>query len=508
MELFMSEKAADLEIALLLPDVQYEQDKCLERLEASLQNQKGILRAHLERDKSPIDLCLHYDPNLLTLPEVKRIAERAGAHIVNRYHHESIPIEGMDCSDCGLVVEHSVGRMDGVLSVHVNYPAEKIWVEFDAHKVNRTAIEKRVRSLGYEIPLNVFQARLQENRELLFSILSGVLLLIGWLGGLVYLFTGIRQLQQLDDQLRTKPTSLLTRQFSANAVGIVAIIGLTGLYSAYLRVGDWYELLNSLYGHALLVKQGFVAGLLVIAATNLLIISPRLNRERIQGTANSKLVSSFGKILIVELTFAGLLLASVSFLTYIPPAKIAAPANTDFTSVKQADDLKVEMGISPARVGQNEFMLVLIASDGQPVYTAKEVLLRFTSNQANIPPSELQLVGDGSGMYMAQGAHLSFPGKWQVQAIVRRQDKFDVYANFDVTLRTPGSSDKTASSKQTGALLLSIGLLSVLITIIIKASNGIRFGLGVPLALLIFSLEVYYLTRPPILENSQANPIP
>jgi Cd2+/Zn2+-exporting ATPase len=178
------EQTIDLEIPLLLPGVENEKDECLVRLETSLQNYKGILRAHVERDKSPVDLCLHYDPNLLTLSDVKRLAERAGAQIINRFHHESIPIENMDCSDCSLVIEHSVGRMDGVLSVNVNYPAEKMWIEYDNQKVSRAAIEKRVRALGYQIPLDGLQARLQENRELLFSLLSGSLLLIGWLGGL------------------------------------------------------------------------------------------------------------------------------------------------------------------------------------------------------------------------------------------------------------------------------------------------------------------------------------
>jgi copper transport protein len=329
-----------------------------------------------------------------------------------------------------------------------------------------------------------------------------------WLGGIVYLFTAIRELRQQNDPLHAKLIFLLTRQFSANAVVIVVIIGITGLYSAYLRVGDWSALLTSLYGHVLLVKQAFVAGLLVIAATNLLIISPRLNRERLRGAANSGLISLFGKILIVDLTFAALLLASVSFLTYVPSAKIAAPANTDFTSIKQADDLKVELDISPARVGQNEFMLMLISPDGQPVYAAREVLLRFTSSQANIPPSELQLIGDGSGMFMAKGAHLSFPGKWKVQAVVRREDKFDVYANFDLTLRPPGTIDKSAYFREAGGLLLLIGLLTALVTITIKPYNDIRLGLGLPLALLAISLGVLYLARPPSVENAQANPIP
>ncbi|WKZ45437.1 MAG: heavy metal translocating P-type ATPase [Anaerolineales bacterium] len=188
------ENTIELDIPLLLPGIENEKDECLNRLETSFQNHKGILRAHLEREKSPIDLCLHYDPNLLSLLEVKRIAQQAGAKIINRFHHDSIPIENMDCSDCSLVIEHSVGRMDGVLSVNVNYPTEKMWVEYDSQKVARSHIEKRVRSLGYQIPLNGMQARIQENRELIFSLLSGLSLLIGWLGETFFGFPSLLSL--------------------------------------------------------------------------------------------------------------------------------------------------------------------------------------------------------------------------------------------------------------------------------------------------------------------------
>lgn len=177
------EKTIELEIPLLLPGVEREKDECLARLEIAFQDHRGILRAHLERDKTPINLCLHYDPNLLTMTQVKRIAEQAGTQITNRFHHDSIAIEGMDCSDCVTVIEHSVRRLDGVLAVNVNYPTENVWVEFDNQRTNRAAIEKRIISLGYTIPVVGLRSWYQENREVLFSLLSGLLLLIGWLGG-------------------------------------------------------------------------------------------------------------------------------------------------------------------------------------------------------------------------------------------------------------------------------------------------------------------------------------
>jgi Cd2+/Zn2+-exporting ATPase len=178
----MTEKTIEIEIPLVLPGIEDEQDKCLSRLETSLQNQKGIQRSHLERDKSPVDLCVHYDPNILSLADVKRLAKRAGAEIVNRYHHEIIPIEGMDCSDCALVIEHSVGRLDGVIDVAVSYAAQKMRLEYDVHKTDRKSVEKRVRSLGYQVPVGGVQSWYQKNRELIFSLTAGFLLLIGWLG--------------------------------------------------------------------------------------------------------------------------------------------------------------------------------------------------------------------------------------------------------------------------------------------------------------------------------------
>lgn len=177
------EKTVELELPLVLPGIDNEKDECLMRLENTLQAQKGILKSHFKNENESVELCLHYDPNQISLSEVKRIAISSGTKIVNRYHHDALQIEGMDCSDCVIVLQHGLERMEGVLSVKVNYAAEKIWVEYDSQKIARNEIEKRIRSLGYSIPLSEKQARLHENRELFFSLFSGLLVLIGWLSG-------------------------------------------------------------------------------------------------------------------------------------------------------------------------------------------------------------------------------------------------------------------------------------------------------------------------------------
>jgi copper transport protein len=342
-------------------------------------------------------------------------------------------------------------------------------------------------------------------------ILGDWLHLVGmafWLGGLVYFFTAVRQLQQLDGGVRTQLTSFLAGRFSVNAILFVGLIGLTGFYSAYLRVGSWNGLRTSLYGHTLLVKQVFVAGLLIIAAINLLVISPQLKRDSLQGIANSKVVTRFGKLLIFELTFAGLLLASVSFLTYIPPAKLASPTS-DLTDKTKVDDLSVGISISPGRIGQNTFTLQL-SSNGEHVHTAKEVLLRFTPDQANIAPSDLELISQGDGTFSAKGTYLSVPGTWQVQAIVRREEKFDAYANFHFTLQKPGAQNEgaAAAEKQSSVLLLLTGVLCGLIALAMKARPALRFGTGMPLSLLMFGLGIFLLSRPTPVKIERINPIP
>lgn len=95
-----------------------------------------------------------------------------------------------------------------------------------------------------------------------------------WFGGLVYLLSGLRLLKGLEDQTRTRLTSTVASRFSNMALISVLLIGLTGLYSAYQRIGSISALLDSIYGHAMLLKQVFVAVLLGIAGINLLFSHP------------------------------------------------------------------------------------------------------------------------------------------------------------------------------------------------------------------------------------------
>jgi len=179
----MSASTIKLEIPVLLPRVENECDQCVSRLVGQLSQRKGVGQVHVVQEDGQGKLCIHYDSRLVSLSQVQRWAEQAGAQVSDRYRHEAIRITDMDCGDCALSIEHIVGREDGVLDVSVNYAAEKMWVEYDTTILDREAIIKRVESLGYTAEeVEAPKGWLQQNRELALSVACGTFLATGFLG--------------------------------------------------------------------------------------------------------------------------------------------------------------------------------------------------------------------------------------------------------------------------------------------------------------------------------------
>lgn len=233
----MAEQPVEIEIPLLLPGVGTDDDACIGRLEEALRNQKGIRRVHVHRDKASAVLCLHYDSDIVALSEVRRLATRAGADIDQRYRHALWTIEGMDCSDCITAIEHGVGRLDGVLTVQVSYPAQKMRVEFDARQVDERTIKNRVRALGYSLPDRSVGAWYRAQRELIFCLLAGTTLLAGW-GGAALLDSPLAATTALYlatyffggwDIARHAWRSLLERHLDTDVLMLMAALGAAAL---------------------------------------------------------------------------------------------------------------------------------------------------------------------------------------------------------------------------------------------------------------------------------------
>src|SRR5512143_1145777 len=185
------------------------------------------------------------------------------------------------------------------------------------------------------------------------TVLSDWLHMIGtcfWLGGLPYLFAGLGTLRGVVANGR-QLNIVLVERFAAMAMFSVSAIGLTGLYAAFLRVGTLPALLSTIYGRVLLLKQVFVALLLIVAAVNFLWLTPRLRSRAGGGEVSLRSGDQLRKTVILDMILGGLLLLSVGALTYLPPANNRPPFEIRRTVT--ARDVKMTIDITPGLVGQD-----------------------------------------------------------------------------------------------------------------------------------------------------------
>ena len=250
----MAEKL-ELDLSLVLPEIPDERDACVGRLTELLQAE-GLEKVHLVREDGSARLCLHYDPQRFSVSRVRELAQVAGAKIGDRFRHESLRIDGMDCPTCATVIEHALQRTDGVLEASVSYAAERLRLEFDSEKIGRPAIIKRIQALGYAVLEEGHEAGwFAEHRELVFSGVAGLLLLAGWLAGLADAPRALSLSLLLGAYaaggfytLRDAWQSVKSRSFDIDILMIVAAAGAAAL-------GAWAEgaLLLFLFslGHAL-----------------------------------------------------------------------------------------------------------------------------------------------------------------------------------------------------------------------------------------------------------------
>ena len=197
----MTAKTIELDIPLLLPEIESEQDRCVVKLERMLLARKGIFRAHVKAG-DPARLCIHYDPNQISLEDVERAARGSGGMLTQRYRHQRIPFTGPMSSDAGWALESALRELPGLMHVEVNPAAGLVFVAYDTRRLALADIEKTLRSFGFQ-PLvepptggkeeaehehahgsapAFLPHAIQERWTYLLVALAGIAFLIGWVG--------------------------------------------------------------------------------------------------------------------------------------------------------------------------------------------------------------------------------------------------------------------------------------------------------------------------------------
>ncbi len=255
-----------------------------------------------------------------------------------------------------------------------------------------------------------------------------------WVGGLIMFVSVIGPVRRAFPSPAVTLGNLVAN-FTNFARASVAILIITGLYSAWLQVGSIEGLLTTTYGQALLVKLLLILPLLGVGAINMLLTHRGL--EAGKDVWAGRLRNLVG----TEITLALGVFAAVGVMTSISPARttlntraLAAPEPLDNTIIiaQEEDDLNIQLEITPGWIGENTFTLTITGEDGSPVTDASLIRMRFTAQ--GIGESELRPANVGNGVYSIAGSNLSVPGEWRIRTVIQRPGEFDTLVDFEPTM--------------------------------------------------------------------------
>lgn len=190
-------KKLQIEIPILLPKIPDEKDQCVQRLITSLKDEKGVDDVHI-KEGTPAEICIHYDPHVISLKKVKQIAKQSGASLTHRFQHSLIDVKGVRHQRHARNIGEALMKATGIVEASVS-AAGILRLEWDAEKAKKAEVMAAVEKNGLKISKEAKDQHeheeghghahahggfLGENTELYFAIGSGVF----WLTGLILSF--------------------------------------------------------------------------------------------------------------------------------------------------------------------------------------------------------------------------------------------------------------------------------------------------------------------------------
>jgi mono/diheme cytochrome c family protein len=256
-----------------------------------------------------------------------------------------------------------------------------------------------------------------------------------WIGGLGLLLSVlVPTLRELTPDGRRVVLVRAVPRFSVVALTSWGVLGLTGLYSAWLQVGNLDGLRNTAYGHSLSAKLLLLVPLLGLGAFNLLVASPELRRAR--GNPAAALAWSRHVTLAVaaEVLLALVVLLVVGRLTGQAPARETIAGEAGHAVLAFAGDGRsATLSITPAATGPNHYRLDVA---GATLPEGTEALLRLTLAGNGIGEKEVTLLRAVGDAFEGHGSELSIAGDWQVEVIVRKIGAFEWHATKVLSVGT------------------------------------------------------------------------
>lgn len=120
-----------LDLDLLLPSAGSDFDPCIERLGSMLEGRAGVSRVHVDRADGRARLCVHFDPNRLSLERLESLAKAAGLELARRYTHLDLRVRGLRNERRARLVAGRLQELPGVLHAAASASAAQIHVELE-----------------------------------------------------------------------------------------------------------------------------------------------------------------------------------------------------------------------------------------------------------------------------------------------------------------------------------------------------------------------------------------
>ena len=187
-----------IELPILLPDILDEKDRCIQRLVEHLRGRPGIEKVHV-KEGHPARLCIHYQPDLISLNQVRALAQQSGAGVTQRFRHRLLQVKNIRHQRHARRVEEALQKLKGVVEAAVSATGV-IRLEWDRQQTSEAEILRVIEKSGLKLvdPMEGSREKehgnekhdhahggfLGENTELYFAIGSGVF----WLLGLILSF--------------------------------------------------------------------------------------------------------------------------------------------------------------------------------------------------------------------------------------------------------------------------------------------------------------------------------
>src|SRR5512135_392626 len=98
-----------------------------------------------------------------------------------------VPVQGMDCAECTMHVQHALAALPGVDDVYVLLSSEKAVLQIDPSQVDLPTIRKAVEGAGYTVPDQSASTQTQPASKPLATFTRPILTLFGLVFGAVLL---------------------------------------------------------------------------------------------------------------------------------------------------------------------------------------------------------------------------------------------------------------------------------------------------------------------------------